>query len=392
MKRTQHLRQGRPTLTSSVIKTSVASFSLITILILADALGGLDAFAQSVSQTAPMPNQNVTTAGPQAHRPDVPRQQPLPGTTAPRPILQAPGKGTVEGFVYWDASTVSHTPANTCTGLSVTVSVGNSSGGKSQAYTPLAILSNNFKYVGQVKAFLVGGKIKAYDVCTYGFDQVPVGPDLKVTVIAQTASPTQPAPFSPMSVPAVDPVGPINIISGQCNMLPRIVNPTSSDLFSHWGSCQNMAYDVNFMMEPAQQVLNSPATAASSGTSTRAGMLNDKPQQGMLAPRTGASTQSQSTAGTLLGNREPVSGKTDGTRQSYTGGIKGAGINDPNNRAITDITNRGTSSSAGVASGSKGQVNSQTGSSRQTLTNADVVKLVKAGDPRIRHCSLHPGL
>ena len=53
----------------------------------------------------------------------------------------------------------SHVPAGSCSGLAVTVAVGSSSGGPLVAYTPLATLTNNFKYVGQVKEFLAGGKV-----------------------------------------------------------------------------------------------------------------------------------------------------------------------------------------------------------------------------------------
>ena len=154
--------------------------------------------------------------------------------------------GTIEGFVYWDASQFSHVPAGSCSGLAVTVAVGSSSGGPLVAYTPLATLTNNFKYVGQVKEFLAGGKVNVYDVCTYGYNHVPVGPDLQVKLEV-----TQPQVFSPAAVPQFATVGPVKIINAQCNMLPQITNPGLSDLLAHWGSCQNMAYDVNFAMHTA---------------------------------------------------------------------------------------------------------------------------------------------
>jgi hypothetical protein len=366
--------------------------------------------SMSLAQVRTTPTQvpNVTAPGPQKPaQAEQQRQQPLPGTRAPQPILQAPGAGTVEGFVYWDTASVSHTPASTCSGLAVNVAVGNSSGGKSNAYKPLGILTNNFKYVGQVKQFLSGGKIKAYDVCTYGYDHVPVGPDLRVTVIAEGSSPTQAGPFSPASVPQVDPVGPITIVNGQCNMLPRIVNPTASDLFAHWGSCQNMAYDVNFMMQPAQKVLSSGGSGVSSASGAHGGMLSSSTQQqGMLTSRAASSSQPQSTDGGLLGNRGQASSSINGgTPQTHRQG------------AITDITNRGTSAPATPeskvelnpqpfppkmatspdAGASKVKLNPQplpprTGndlqrqaspaqSSRQTLTNAQVIRMVNQGLP-----------
>jgi hypothetical protein len=259
-----------------------------------------------IAQSTPSTRPHVTLPSSQKHGPS---SQP------------APFPGTIEGFVYWDMSSISHTPSSSCSGLAVTVAVGNSAGGKSTAYQSLATLSNNFKYVGQVKQFVVGGKIKTYDVCTYGYAHVPVGPDLRVTVIADTASLSQPAPFSPMSVPQKDPVGPITIINGQCNMLPRIVNPTASDLFSQWGSCQNMAYDVNFMMQPATQAMSARPIGASSGMRAQTGMPNNTPQQGMLAggpqqgmlaPGTTQSATTQGNQGTLLGNSQPIAGQSGG--------------------------------------------------------------------------------
>jgi hypothetical protein len=244
------------------------------------------AIGQSV-QTASPPTK-VTAPGPQAHQPPEQGRQPLPrGTTAPKPILQIPGPGTVEGFVYWDANTVRHIPANSCSGLAITVSVGSSSGGPLTAYTPLGTLSNNFKNVGQVKENLVGGIVKTYDVCTYGFDKVPVGPDLQVKLTV-----TKSAAFSKNAAPQIGTVGPVKIINAQCNMLPRVANPTSSDLLAHWASCQNMAYDVNFVLWPPTTGLT-PLTASQQG-----GILSGTLERGMLA----AKTQSQS--GMLLGNRQ----------------------------------------------------------------------------------------
>src|SRR6266571_1462206 len=94
--------------------------------------------AAQVSPTMPQPNRNIT--GSSAH-----------GSPGVHPESVA---GTIEGFVYWDVNIVRHTPANSCSGLAITVSVGSSSGGLRTAYTPLRTLSNNFKYAGQVKEFL----------------------------------------------------------------------------------------------------------------------------------------------------------------------------------------------------------------------------------------------
>jgi len=299
--------------------------------------------AAQVSPTMPPPKRNIT--GPSRHRP----------AGADHPESTA---GTIEGFVYWDENSVRHTPANSCSGLAITVSVGSSSNSPFTAYTPLGTLSNNFKYVGQVKEFLAGGKVIVYDVCTYGYDKVPVGPPLQVKLTV-----TQPSVFSPASTPQVEILGPITIINGQCNMLPRIVNPNASDLAARWGTCQNMAYDVNFVMQnPHVLGLSSGAGTPSGSGNVRveknlvpsrspllkdarpAGtpMLTGSTQQGMLATGAGSTTQSPSTTGGLQENRgQAPPAITNGTRQTYTG----------TTRSITP----------------------------QTLTNADVVGMLKAG-------------
>ena len=256
---------------------------LRTICLLA-ILVNMPASAQRVSQTAPTPNRTISA--PASHRP--------PGGDHPESTA-----GTIEGFVYWDAHQFSHVPAGSCSGLAVTVAVGSSSGGPLVAYTPLATLSNNFKYVGQAKEFLAGGKVNVYDVCTYGYDHVPVGPDLQVKLAV-----TQPQVFSPAAVPQFGTVGPIKVINAQCNMLPRITNPTVSDLLAHWGSCQNMAYDVNFVMHtaPRQQLTDSGSGGITLGNSgSQRGMLSNLPQQGMLASA-GSPTQ-QSANGGMLGSK-----------------------------------------------------------------------------------------
>ncbi len=257
--------------------------TLLSAICLLAILTNMPAAAQRVSQTAPMPNRTI--AAPASHRP--PGDHPESAT------------GTIEGFVYWDAKHFSHVPAGTCSGLAVTVAVGSSSGGPLVAYTPLATLTNNFKYVGQVKEFLAGGKVNVYDVCTYGYDHVPVGPDLQVKLTV-----TQPGAFSPVAVPQVAILGPIKIINGQCNMLPRITNPNVSDLLAHWGSCQNLAYDVNFVMHiaPRASLGNSGGGITPATSGSQRGMLSNSPQQGMLAAA-GSPTQLLSANGGLPGNK-----------------------------------------------------------------------------------------
>jgi len=262
--------------------------SLLGGLSLLAILANMPASAQRISQTAPTPNPTIIAPG--VHRP--------PGGDHPESTA-----GTIEGFVYWDASHFSHVPSGSCSGLAITVTVGSTSGGPLVAYTPLGTLSNNFKYVGQVKAFLVGGIVNTYDVCTYGYDHVPVGPDLQVQLTV-----TQPTSFSPAAVPQFAILGPIKIINAQCNMLPRITNPTVSDLSAHWGSCQNMAYDVNFEMHPAPRAqlgLSGNGGPAPVGSGSKTGILSSSPQKGMLAGAT-SPNQLQPVTGGAPGNKEPT--------------------------------------------------------------------------------------
>ena len=269
-----------------------------------------------VLPTAPPPNRNITAPGAQRPASPQPERQPS-GARAAQPTRQMQSIGTIEGFVYWDANSIVHKPADNCSGLAITVSVGSSSGGPLTAYTPLGTLSNNFKYVGQVKQFLAGGKINVYAVCTYGFDHVPVGPNLQVKLTV-----TDPFAFSPYVVPQSGTLGPIQIINGQCNMLPKIVNPTASDLFAHWGSCQNMAYGVNFPMQVPVRVSTGAGGVTPVGSGGQAGMLSGAPQQGMLGPGTTQSAHPQGTSSTLLGNRQVM--PSEGTKPSGTSAARNA--------------------------------------------------------------------
>lgn len=289
-----------------------------------------------VSGTIPPPNSKLKT--------------PTPSAAASPGVHPESVAGTVEGFVYWDANAIHHSPANDCSGLAVTVSVGSNSGGPLTAYTPLSTLSNNFKYVGQVKAFLAGGKIIVYDVCTYGYDKLPVGLPLQVTLTV-----AQPAAFSPIAAPQFSVNGPITIINGKCNMLPRIVNPTFSDLGTHWGSCQNMAYDVNFALQTtaggstgASATKPNPALVQSTSAPANAGMRDPGPVQTPMLSGT-------SQEGMLAGNPGPI--------QLPSG----------NARAQHDVAPATAASNPQTYTGPTR--NTQAG----VLTNSDVVRMLESG-------------
>lgn len=286
--------------------------------------------------TTPPPNPNLTAPGPQRHAPQG-RQRPTinPIEKAPPPnaaLAQYPGD--VEGFVYWDANVLTHKPAGTCDGLAVSVLPAGS--------TPNSIpTGNHFKYAGQIKEFLAGGKIALYEVCIYAYDHQPVGPQLQAQLMV-----TDRNVFSQGTTSKPATVGPITIINAQCNNLPPIVPSSMSDLFAHWGSCQNRAFDVNFAIVPAFQVMSSGG--GSSGemlASANKGAVNPGPIQsssrGMLSSVNPGPQQSPSPG--MLAGRDP------GPVQSPASRTRGE-----------------------LLSGKAGT---------PTLTNADVIGLLKGGVP-----------
>jgi hypothetical protein len=235
-------------------------------------------------------------AGQQRPRPPAgPAASPISALAKAQAPIPAPYAGDVEGFVYWETNAVAHKPASSCSGLAITVSVGSSSGSPFEAYKPMATLSNNFKYAGQVKAFLAGGKISVYDVCMYAYDHVPVGPDLQVQLTV-----SQPMAFSPAVAPQFKTLGPIEVVNGQCNMLPKAAPSTLSDLTAHWGSCQNRAYGVNFALLPSAQMLSSSGGSGGllsrSATQPGSGSSNVA-SHGLLLPAGSPTQQQQASSG-----------------------------------------------------------------------------------------------
>jgi hypothetical protein len=242
------------------------------------ALACSNAGAQGVMKTAPVPNPNITLAGPQAHRPSS-------GHALP---------GKVEGFVYWNTHSVTYNAAQACSGFSVSVIAGGN---------VLAVAPGQFgaKPINQVNAFLANGTIEVYDVCTYAYDNLPENASLRVELNI-----TQPGAFSPAVAPSTAIVGPLTIINGRCNMLPDIATATLEDLTAHWGSCQDMAFDVNFQLAPASAITrtstlqprsatllqNSPGASAGVGNSSPGGMLaNPATQTTMLSGSQGGTAQ-----------------------------------------------------------------------------------------------------
>jgi hypothetical protein len=204
-------------------------------------------------------------------------------------------------------------------------------------------LGNNFKYAGQVKAYLYGGKIVVYDVCIYAYHGQPVGPQLQAQLVI-----TQPNQFSPNVAPKVATISPITIINAQCNMLPPVVPSSVGDLTSHWGSCQNRAYDVNFALVPSTHMLGTSEGTRGTLLNANKGAVNpgpiNSPSSGMLAGGTNPGPQQTPSQGMLVPAIKPAQ-----TQSSNTQGTPGQLL----------------PYRAGAP----------------TLTNADVIGLVKGGVP-----------
>ena len=135
-------------------------------------------------------------------------------------------------------------------------------------------------------------------------------------------------------------LGPIKIINAQCNMLPRIVNPTASDLTAHWGSCQNMAYDVKLCHA----------------------------EDGTAAARLGRSSAGSSVLKAECSRRATAGNALTGSHSGWHSDALQSGIE----RMGIMPTDR-------PGSGGTVELNPQPFPPRQQLTNADVIRMVRAG-------------
>lgn len=261
---------------------------------------------QAVSPTMPQPSRTITAPAPQ--RPAPPQPQPAgqkPGARAPQPAMRTAGDGVILGYVWWDAQTVNHIPANNCSGLSITVSAGSPSQSTSapEQFTPLGTYSNNFTYVPNV------GR---HGVCAFAVNQMPVGRDLRVKVDV-----VGPASFSPASAPAAA-ITSLQIINGKCNNLPPAV-PSPSTLASNWWTCGNHAYNVNFALRPSSNLVGGGATGMISTPVAPQGMLSSTGPRGMLNGGATPSTAAMQAAPDAAGARSAI-GKAPMVPQSTPAG------------------------------------------------------------------------
>jgi hypothetical protein len=254
---------------------------------------GVSAAAQIPLSPAQLPK--VTAPAPQ-------RQQPQGGGRQPAatPIAESPGmlpnvqmlNGVLMGYVYWDSSTIGYNVNTPCSGFQVTIKQGTPPSGGAigfEQFSTVGTYNNNFSSVGKV------GK---YAVCQYAVNHLPEGKDLQVQVQASKVN-FKTAVFPTTPPTANNPNGPIKINGGKCNQLPP-ATPSVSTLGSSWWTCGDHAYNVNYLMQPPQNI---PGLSGGGGTiqvaqsqpllpgsASTNGMVNPGPQQRMLLPATGPTT------------------------------------------------------------------------------------------------------
>ena len=207
---------------------------IVSVILLCSPIGSAQ---QSIPTTTRAPQ--VTAPAPQRQQPPAGQQTPASRAT-PSPVRVASNPGTIVGYVYWDTKAVQHNPPLSCNGLTVTLSIGTPPSGSTPAF-------EQFKPLGTYNSFTYLNNGSTLAVCAYAIKQVPVGQDLQVQITAT------PSAFSPVVTPATPPTannpnGPIKIAGGMCNNLQPAI-PSPAVLGSHWWTCGDYAYNVNFVLQ-----------------------------------------------------------------------------------------------------------------------------------------------
>lgn len=246
-----------------------------------------------ISPTAP-PKSKITPLGPHAQQP--------PG--------RAVSTGTIYGFVYWDAKATSHLGSPVCNALAITVVVANKG-----SYSPFTVVGtqSHFTSIATVHPPLTSVNTTSYDGCAYSFDNAPLGQKLYATLSLTQSIGT----LTPAVVAKDPPVGPIQFSSTTCTSLPPLTKPTVGGLTGKWGSCQNLAYDVNFpLVQTGQLTIQSASSGSQSGTAgtlvqtnpgpqNRSALADPGPHQTPMLSQTGAN-------GVLLNNQSSANSPSRG--------------------------------------------------------------------------------
>ena len=259
------------------------------------------------------PNPNITPVGPQRPEPPAARQPTKPGGQAPAPTNISVNAGTIYGFVYWDSTATAHLGPSICNALSITVAVASKS-----PYSPFGAIGtqSNFTSLTTVHPPLTSVSTTSYDGCAYSYSHAPLGQDLYVKVnLTQTVGTLTPATVAQDAT-----VGPIQFSSAPCSKLPPLTRATVGELLGNWGSCLNVAYDVNFPLVQTAQLkpmsAGDGAGANQNGTPGALVQINSAPQNTPALAGPGQHqkmmlSQTRSN-GTLLNNQSSASSLTNG--------------------------------------------------------------------------------
>jgi hypothetical protein len=266
---------------------------LAIVLIIVISCGTLAAQVPATKQ----PNPNVAPLGPQAHHP--------PGGQHPTPT------GTIYGFVYWDAKATSHLDPSICNALAITVVT-------SSPYSPIGIVGtqSHFTSIPTANPPLTSVNTTSYDGCAYMYSNAPIGQKLYVKVnLTQTVG-----TLAPSVVAQYHPVGPIQFSSAPCTQLPPLTKATVGELIGNWGSCNDVAYDVNFSLVQTPQLkplsagggvggnqgsMREALVQVNSGPQNTPALTNLRPQQTSMLSQVGSHA-------TLLNNRSSASSPSRG--------------------------------------------------------------------------------
>ena len=264
------------------------------------------------------------------------------GSATNATTVMKPAVGAITGFVYWQMNVLQ--PSSTCQGLTVKVIT------VSKVGMPLQLLSttNTLTAAGPMTDTSSQGTPK-YMLCSYAFQNMPENVALRVLLYGAPSSASVSMPSS------------FQIPGGNCNS-----TPSSSLSFILTGGemlCGNGAFNVNFKVT-SEAVAARPTTSSIllPHTPGPGGMLS----QPQAAPAN-ATAGAPKTGGATLLSANPSSAPGNASNTPASNGM------------LAPTVKSGGAASISGSGGFTGGVKPGTAPPRNPLTNADVIRMQKAG-------------
>jgi hypothetical protein len=251
--------------------------------------------------------------------------------------------GTITGFVYWQMNVFQ--PQADCQGLTVKIVTVTKSGMPLQLLSTTSTLTAN----GPMTDDSAQGTPK-YMLCSYSFQNIPEDVSLRALLYGPPTTTSVPTP------PA------FQIPGGNCNS-----GPSSTLSFILTGGpmlCGHGAYNINFKL-----------TGSASG-------IERSPEKSTLIPNAGGPPHGllEQPAARNSNVSSPTSGVTGGSPLlSSASGVGSPTASQSNNGALPK--NGGQVSAGATDLERQSAAGTTPGATRQTLTNADVLKMLKGGVP-----------